>query len=154
MKTLIYSLLVSFLMFDFGCKTSTQSDNSVAASDKNVPVPTLTITTDSLIYVRSSGSTRVLFQIHNATDSTMVFPSCPQIRCRIDTMRTNNWSEGVPTWDLPCLDVYSPYTLVKSDSVYVGNVIISSPGTFRIVSICGSYNSYPDTVLSNNFTVK
>ncbi len=39
----------------------------------------LVMKTDSVEYVRSSGSARVLFQIRNWTDSTFVFPSCEQI---------------------------------------------------------------------------
>ena len=150
MRTQTYLLVVFFLMLYSGCKTSTQPDNNDASSNKNI-----LLTTDSLAYVRSSGSAAILFQIHNRTDSTVVFPSCGQVNCRIDTMEANSWSKGTPSWNSPCLAIFLTFSAIKSDSTYVGYLVIKSSGTFKIATIYGSSpSSYPDTVLSNSFTVK
>lgn len=110
--------------------------------------------TDSAEYVRSSGSARVLVQIHNLTDSTFIFPSCEQISYRVDTLQENVWSAGAPLWNSPCPAIYRGWTAIEKDSLFRDYIILTSAGTFRVVTIYGSVpGTYPDTLASNEFTM-
>jgi hypothetical protein len=142
-----------FLVLSFGCDKTSQSSVD-SKSSNNPPTMAVTMQTDSIQYVRISGSISIQILVHNATDSTVVFPSCHNILYRVDTSRNNIWLEGTSNWNGPCTADTYPFTFILSDSTIYRRITIRSSGTYRIASIYGSSIYYfPDMVFSNRFTI-
>ena len=140
-------LLFLVLIFNYECNTSTEPD-------KRSSVAKVSMQTDSTQYHLISGSAAIQITITNATDSTLIFPSCGKINKRIDIKNGKKWSKGYPEWNSPCPAFLLPFTYIKSDSSYFDITIIDTKGTFRIVTIYGgSTRLYSDTLYSNEFRI-